>query len=1354
MSASRFGRVFGFELRWQLRRPLFWIWVGILVLTAWGLSGGFLQIQSGEAQVGGTEAWITSQFAVAQMLSVTVFVFYAFFMAVAAGMAVIQDEDEWDVGELLHATPLRPGEYVWGKASALFVSFAAVLAIHMLATVFFNHVIPHPDNPELFGPFAAADYLVPAAVFGLPPLLLVGGLSFLVGERTRKPVLVYLFPIALVAVTIFLWDWSPSWLDPDVNRLLMWIDVSGFRWLNETWLEVDRGVEFYNTSPIGFDAGFLVSRAVMAGLGLGAVAGSARAFGRRLRGTAERPGGAEEAGEGAAPAPASAAGTGEGDAPAAPAGAAADGTAAPAAAGAGGLAGLRLADRLKSLEMTTSPPGFPGTALRVAGSELRELRSSPGLYLFIPLILTQALGRTLIALGPFDTRAIITSGTAAAGGFNTLALLTCLLLLFYTVEALERDSSTGLASISRSTPIGSGAMFLGKTLAMVGVALVVVAAAMAGTVAGMLIQGIAGIELAPFGWVWGAGLMPTFVVWIAFLAAAHALFGNRYLTYGAGLGVMALTLWEALTGEITWLGNWMAWDALEWTDMGVFPLNGEALAVNRAFWLSVAVMLLFLAVAWHRRREPDAVAWIDRLKPKPLLLGAARLAPLGLVPVALGTWLWLGVQNGFQGDAREQAEEDYWKRNFATYREHPLPSVDHLELDLRLRPSERGLESRGEMLLVNENDSTLRRIPLTGGFHWRDVRWSMAGDSVEPEDREGLYVFRPEGGMAPGDSVRVGWSFRGSYPDGWTENGGGTGTFVLPAGVVIHTFGPAMTPVPGFVESVGQSEERDYDPEDPEEGWWRGRTDPFVGFGSPFSARLTVTGPAGGWRYNSVGVLTADSTHDGLRTMTWTTEYPVRFTNVVAGKWDVRESTVVGAGGDTARTEVWYHPEHTYRLDQVGHALDAAREHYAVWFAPFPWRTLKLSEFPGLATYAQGFPSNITFSEGIGFLTKSQDDQDAAFMVTAHEAAHQWWGNLLTPGDGPGGNILSEGMAHFSTAMLIREEKGDAARRAFMKHIESSYNEDRQADAERPLVETTGTRPGDQTVTYDKGGWVFWMLKEHMGRENMLEGLRSFVDTYRHGPDYPVLQDFLRHMRPFAPDSAAFEEFADRWFRDVVVPEYRIRSVDTRRDSASGQWVTELAVENIGTGAPEVTLAVAAGERGDVSAETPAGVEDTLRAEGSAAGQGGGSREPPADTSAAGREGGSYEPSGGVNATSTQGAPDDDTMTVAGSQAGGDVSAETLSTDGGSASAAAGDTSLTGGGVGVRATSDTATGGARDPAGQGKPGYRDARVKATIPAGDTATVTIWSSFEPERAVVDPDVQLLMLERDAARREVE
>ncbi len=86
----------------------------------------------------------------------------------------------------------------------------------------------------------------------------------------------------------FLWEWSPSWLDPRIDYALMMIDSSGFRWLNETWLKVDRGVSFYNTAAIPLETGFLFSRAAFIGLGLLAVALSGRHFRLRLRGATSR----------------------------------------------------------------------------------------------------------------------------------------------------------------------------------------------------------------------------------------------------------------------------------------------------------------------------------------------------------------------------------------------------------------------------------------------------------------------------------------------------------------------------------------------------------------------------------------------------------------------------------------------------------------------------------------------------------------------------------------------------------------------------------------------------------------------------------------------------------------------------------------------------------------------------------------------------------------------------------------------------------------------------------------------------------------------------------------------------------
>ena len=371
----------------------------------------------------------------------------------------------------------------------------------------------------------------------------------------------------------------------------------------------------------------------------------------------------------------------------------------------------------------------------------------------------------------------------------------------------------------------------------------------------------------------------------------------------------------------------------------------------------------------------------------------------------------------------------------------------------------------------------------------------------------------------------------------------------------------------GFADSVGIDDENRQDSKEYPDDFYEGQTDSFTGARTPFATRITITGPEG-FTLNSVGTKTSDDVKDGRRTVVWESEHPVSFFNVVAGRWAVER----GEG-----TAVFYHPGHPYNIAEMRRALDAARRYYSEWFFAFPWGELKLSEFPNLATYAQGFPTNITFSEGIGFLTKSTPEIHAAFEITAHEAAHQWWGNILVPGKGPGGVVLAEGTSHFSTILLVEQVYGLNARIDFCKRLEASYAKGRQADSERPLVKLDNERPGDTTAIYDKGGWVFWMLMNHMGRDRALHGIQDFIKTYHGNADHPVLQDFLAVMRRFADDPAAFDAFSREWFYQVVVPEYRIANPAKRAEGSS--WKVTARVENAGSGTMPVEVAASRGDR-------------------------------------------------------------------------------------------------------------------------------------------------------------------------------
>jgi ABC-2 type transport system permease protein len=1151
------------DLRTCWKRPLNIIMLAVFGLMSFGFVMGGVQVSTGSADTGGAKVSINSAFNLA-FADVALFaLILPFFIAVACGMPVLGDFDR-RINRLVAATPISHVEYAFSRFLGAFGVLAAILALWLLLQVGFYELIPLDPAERVRGSFSAWNYLFPMLLFGLPLGLFVGGISMYLGVRTRQPVLVFALPVVIVVSGIFLvWTFNPEWMPMWVNRLLQCVDPTGFRWFARTFISEDRGVAFYNTAPLAPDALFAASRVALCAIGLGAV----WATGRRLARTEHddlRVGEVErllaEAGR---------------------------------LHGASVLADhAAIAARGGPPASTTRAPGFVTATVDVLRYETRALLRSPGVWLFGPLILIQSWAATSFRQGPLDTELLMTTGAAAAGAFNTLTLLLCFLILFYTVESLVREERCGLSGIFRASPVPTAAVLAGKVLANAAMALFIIgcAALAIAMVLGkqMIDTGIAvEFDVPVLFLILGVLLAPTLIVWGAFVSFLYAVLRNRFVVYGVALGALVGTGFATQFGYMNWATKWHMWSSVQWSELDRLAFMWPAIAVNRLLVLSLAAFFIVATLSLWPRRLPDLRAVADSMRPAAFLRAAIVPVAAAIPVVALATYAGLSVRGGYEGAPEQEARKAYWKRNSKTWEDVPVPALDKVEGEVRLFPESRSLEVSATYVLRNPHLAPMAEVPITVGSHFTTSGWTVDGVATDPEkkdqprpsieNRSGLYVITPAKALARNETVAITFTMKGEFPKGWSRSGAGTSEFILPSGVVLTSFSPSFLPVVGFAEGVGIDGENSRDAREYPVDHWKRRVDPAFGPAWATQVRLAVEGPED-WKLNVVGVEKESTVVDGRKRTVWETEHPVRFFNIVGGP--LEEKT-----GEAAT--VYYSARTPHNVDTMVKALSAARRNYGAWFGPYPWENLRVTQFPGLAGYAQGFPGNISFSEGIGYMSRpvakdadgyleQEGALDVAFYIVAHESGHQWWGNIVMPGKGPGGNIISEGLAEFSAIMLVHHELGEEQAKTLRRRWEKAYTEGRRADNERPINRTDGTRPGDTVVTYNRAGLVFWMLRDLMGEEQMLAGLKAFVAKWKDGVetpeglDFPLIEDMVESLRPFAPDQVAFGLFVDQWIYGTTLPELDIADADV--DGSEGAFTTSAELRNTGKGTVDVTV--------------------------------------------------------------------------------------------------------------------------------------------------------------------------------------
>jgi aminopeptidase N len=292
------------------------------------------------------------------------------------------------------------------------------------------------------------------------------------------------------------------------------------------------------------------------------------------------------------------------------------------------------------------------------------------------------------------------------------------------------------------------------------------------------------------------------------------------------------------------------------------------------------------------------------------------------------------------------------------------------------------------------------------------------------------------------------------------------------------------------------------------------------------------------------------SLHDGRRATRWSQGVPIPTYCMVIGLAEF-QVTHMGAA-DGVPISAWVFPEDAPLAARKLLRSALVLERFSDLVAPFPFEKLAHVQ-SSTAWGATEYASAVFYAE------KQFQGENASDGVVAHELAHQWWGDSVTPADWDD-LWLSEGFATYFHGLFLESLGGEGALREHMARAASTVKE-ASAKGSKAVVDAGVAEPSAKlsAFTYQKGAWVLHMLRRRLGDETFFRGLRRYYGA--HAGSVATTDDF-RHVLE-AASGRDLAPFFQQWVYRPGLPELR---VDWSWDEAARQAV--VGVSQIQGGEP------------------------------------------------------------------------------------------------------------------------------------------------------------------------------------------
>ena len=343
-------------------------------------------------------------------------------------------------------------------------------------------------------------------------------------------------------------------------------------------------------------------------------------------------------------------------------------------------------------------------------------------------------------------------------------------------------------------------------------------------------------------------------------------------------------------------------------------------------------------------------------------------------------------------------------------------------------------------------------------------------------------------------------------------------------------------------------------PKRPAQVWTQGQAEdsahyfPCLDFpGEKFTSEMIATVPAG-WFALSNGRL-VEATEDRRRrtaTYHWSQEIPhsAYLITLAAGAFDevthVARNPAARNGADAGSVPVQFYGAKGSAADlerafgRTPQMIEFFSSKIGVPYAWAKYATVAIADFifGGMEN-----TSATTMTDTLLHDARAHEDfVETADSITAHELAHQWFGDLLTCREWSHG-WLNESFATYFDALFVEHHRGhDAFRYDLMQKGAQYLDEDTRA-YRRPLVANVYREPIDifDRHLYERGAVVLDMLRNELGDALWWEAIRHYVEQHR-------ASDVLTHDLQRAVEQATgrnMDAFFQQWVWKGGHPDFK-----------------------------------------------------------------------------------------------------------------------------------------------------------------------------------------------------------------------